>query len=164
MKANELVKDLSEKTANNISNATVLLNEHIEEIEQSTERTVERCKAISEDLKGNVNLIENIMGDQNKHLLENVKILEQGGDMIRQKLSEHGALVSTEVDRIMTKTKAIEESISMQVRELNGVSEEVYSSMLNAENNITMPVTVARVYLRNSFIIEPFLCAACLLP
>ena len=136
LKANELVKDLSEKTANNISNATVLLNEHIEEIEQSTERTVERCKAMSEDLKGNVNLIENIMGDQNKHLLENVKILEQGGDMIRQKLSEHGALVSTEVDRIMTKTKAIEESISMQVRELSGVSEEVYSSMLNAENNI----------------------------
>ncbi|MDO5386449.1 MAG: hypothetical protein Q4F75_04165 [Pseudomonadota bacterium] len=136
LKANELIREMSEKSTDNISRASEMLNAQIEQIEQSTARAVDRCKDMGQDLEKNIALVDGVMTEQNRHLLDNVKILEQGGDVIRQKLSEHGALISSEVDRIMTKTHAIEESIALQVRELSGVSEDVYSSMLNAESNI----------------------------
>lgn len=136
LKANELIREMSEKSADNISRASEMLNAQIEQIEQSTARAVDRCKDMGQDLEKNIALVDGVMTEQNRHLLDNVKILEQGGEVVRQKLSEHGALISGEVDRIMTKTHAIEESIALQVRELSGVSEDVYSSMLNAESNI----------------------------
>ncbi len=136
VKANELVHEIFEKSSANINNASELLTSQVGQIEQSTALALDRCKSMSLDLSKNVGRIDEIMDEQNRRLSDNVKILEQGGEMLRQKMSEHGALVNTEIERMIDRNKAVEESIALQVRELNGTAEDVCTSMQNVENTI----------------------------
>lgn len=135
-RANEVLLDYSSKTGTNMEYVTELLNTQINKINDVASKVVDEFGNMGKSLDDELAKVDGVLKNQSKYVLEHVDLLDKKSDLFAKKMSEHGDLVNIEVEKILARTGGIEESISMQVRDLDRVAKDVENSMREVEDSI----------------------------
>ncbi len=95
--------------------------------------------------------IDAALNKHNKDINSFVKSLSEKAENVNQKFANYGEIVSQEVDKLIIRTANLEDSISMQVANLDSVSDKAIVSMQNIDsalsdniNNLNNKVSTAQ--------------------
>lgn len=79
-----------------------------------------------------INKVDTAMGKHRTAIAGQINELSEKTDLITSKLGTHGSALAQEIDKLMVRSNTLEESISIQVENLNNVAETITGS--NAES------------------------------
>lgn len=135
-RANDVLLDFSAKSSTNMEYVTDLLNNQLSKIEGMSVNVVEEYNGMEKLLDSSLTKVDTVLKNQSKVVLEHVDLLNKKSDFFVKKISDHGDVINIEMEKILARTSGIEESIAIQVRDLDKVSKEIDGSMKYVEDSI----------------------------
>ena len=84
--------------------------------------------------------IDKVLNLQSQTVLNHLSKLEKTAEQVSDRFNAFSESVGMEVDNVIARANGIEESIGIQVRELNGISETIASDMSSVEESIRTEV------------------------
>ncbi|MFV0627239.1 MAG: hypothetical protein ACK5N8_07820 [Alphaproteobacteria bacterium] len=139
-KANSLLSDFAAKSSTNMEYVADLLNNQFTRIEDASGKVKEEYTTIEKTLDRSLSKVGDLLASQSKFVLEHVDMLDKKSDVLSSKFSEHGDKINIEIEKIMSRTNSLEESIAIQVRDLDNVSKRIEGSMQEVEDSINSQV------------------------
>ena len=136
------------KLENAISESSQVMRGKVDEL---TKRTLADIATINEHInKGldglddsislQIKKVDDSMSKHNHDVVELISSLDEHADNINKKLSDHGDILAQEIDKLMVRGSNLEDSIAIQIGNLNNVSEQAIDAMQKVddelENNI----------------------------
>lgn len=136
LEANENLKNystISEENFNKVINKLVTQGQYLEDI---SEKAVTGSQNVGEKVKAITLDIDELLKSQTLRVDEYAAALDENIRDIYKKFAEHGEALGDEVDKIISRSNVIEESISIQVNELKNVAEEISGSLGTIETTL----------------------------
>ena len=136
------------KLENAISESGQVMRGKVDEL---TKRTLANIETINEHVnKGldglddsvslQIKKVDDSMSKHNHDLVELISTLDEHADSVNKKLSDHGDILAQEIDKLMVRSSNLEDSITIQINNLNNISDQAINAMQKVdkelENNI----------------------------
>lgn len=90
--------------------------------------------SLGSSVDAQIKKVDTAVSKHNHDVVELVNSLEKHADFISKKLSDHGDVLSQEIDKLLVRGNNLEDSIAIQVNNLNNVSDQVVNAMQKADN------------------------------
>ncbi|MDR1694273.1 MAG: hypothetical protein LBR70_03670 [Lactobacillaceae bacterium] len=136
VKANDVLLDFGAKSSTNMEYVTDLLNNQMSKINNASLSVVDEYNGMEKLLDNSLTKVDTVLKNQSKVVLEHVDLLNKKSDFFVKKISDHGDVINIEMEKILARTSGIEESIAIQIRDLDKVAKEVDGSMRYVEDSI----------------------------
>ena len=121
-KANEMLLEYGHKTGETIAHVSEVLSGQSERLEQVSSKAVKSCEEVFAHLDDGISRIDGTLRGQSKFIVDHIESLNKQNDALSKN---------------MARANVIEESISNQVRELEGVSDHILESLNNVSGSIS---------------------------
>ena len=106
------------------------LNKHTQaNIVEINEHIAKGITSLDGELDRQVKKIDVALTKNNREMLDLISAMDKGADNINKKLSSYGDNLAQEIDKLMIRGRNLEETISIQVNNLNDVSFQAVNSM-----------------------------------
>lgn len=116
-----------------------------EKTEEVTKTAIANIGIINNNIKNGMNNVDDAVDAQiqkidaalakhNRDISAFMKVLDEKADGVNKKFTNHGELISQELDRLMVRSANLEDTIAMQVANLSGVSDKAIAAMQDVEN------------------------------
>lgn len=135
-RANEMLLEYGNKTGETIAHVSDVLSGQSDRLEQVSSKAVKSCEEVFAHLDDGISRIDGTLRGQSKFILDHIESLGKQNDALSKSFSRQGEFLAAEVDKVMARANVIEESISNQVRELEGVSDHILDSLNNVSSGI----------------------------
>ena len=136
LRTNEIVVSSSNKLNKDIELMNALVSNQGQKLEQISAQALENCQNIYKELENGTAGIDKVLNLQSQIVLNHLNKLEETASTVSDKFNTFSENVGMEVDNVIARASGIEETISVQVRELGGISETIAANMLAAEDSI----------------------------
>ena len=141
LRTNEIVVTSSNKLNKDMELINAIVSNQGQKLEQISAQALENCQNIHKSLEAETDQINNVLNLQSQTVLGHLNKLESTAAEIADKFNDFSENVGMEVENVIARASGIEETISVQVRELNGVSETIATQMQTVEESIREGIT-----------------------
>ena len=118
-----------------------------EKTEDATQRALSNISLINKNIKdglagvegsvdSQIQKIDNALAKHNRDISAFVKVLDEKADNVNKKFSNHSDAIAQELDKLMIRSANLEDAVTMQVANLEGVSGKVVAAMQDVENTL----------------------------
>lgn len=136
LEANENLKNYSSLSEENFNKVISKLQNQGQYLEDISEKAIAGSENVGEKVKAITLDIDELLKSQTLRVDEYATSLDENIRDIYKKFAEHGEALGGEVDKIISRSNVIEESISIQVNELKNVAEEITGSLDTIETTL----------------------------
>lgn len=117
------------------------LSKHAQgQIENINDKINKGLGSLDGSVDAQIKKVDTAVSKHNHDVVDLVNSLEKHTDIISKKLSDHGDILAQEIDKLLVRGNNLEDSIAIQVNNLNNISDQVVNAMQKAdvalENNI----------------------------
>lgn len=117
------------------------LSKHAQgQIENINDKINKGLGSLDGSVDAQIKKVDTAVSKHNHDVADLVNSLEKHTDIISKKLSDHGDILAQEIDKLLVRGNNLEDSIAIQVNNLNNISDQVVNAMQKAdvalENNI----------------------------
>ncbi|MBR1649039.1 MAG: hypothetical protein IJ689_05515 [Alphaproteobacteria bacterium] len=137
LEANENLKNYSAISEENFNQVIDKLQNQGQYLEDISEKAITSSQNVGEKVKAITLDIDEILKSQTLRVNEYAQSLDENIREVYKKFAEHGEALGGEVDKIITRSNVIEESISIQVNELKNVAEDITSTLNGIDTNLS---------------------------
>lgn len=150
LRTNEIVVTSSNKLSKDIELVGAMVANQGQKLEQISSHALESCQNIYKDLENGASRIDEVLDIQGKKVQNHLNKLEETACLVSDKFNAFSESVGMEVDNVIARAGGIEETIGIQVRELNGISETIAADMSAVEENIRREVAEVNSLAENT--------------
>ena len=140
-----MAKKLDEHTVkleNAIADSAQIMQAKVDELSAHAQEQIENINGkigkglgnLGNSVDAQIKKVDTAVSKHNHDVVELVNSLEKHTDFISKKLSDHGDVLSQEIDKLLVRGNNLEDSIAIQVNNLNNVSDQVVNAMQKADN------------------------------
>lgn len=140
-----MAKKLDEHTVkleNAIADSAQIMQAKVNELSAHAQEQIENINgkigkglgSLGSSVDAQIKKVDTAVSKHNHDVVELVNSLEKHTDFISKKLSDHGDVLSQEIDKLLVRGNNLEDSIAIQVNNLNNVSDQVVNAMQKADN------------------------------
>ena len=140
-RANETVVDFTEKANKSMGYVSDMLNTQSSRLEKISLQTIENCDNMTKNLNHSIDRLDDVLRSQGQLVLNHIDNLDKRSDSFIKKFGEHGEMIEAEVEKVLARANVIEESVSVQVNELNGVADSIFDNMKAVEESVKTQVS-----------------------
>lgn len=91
-----------------------------QKLEQISSHALDSCQSVYKSLENGAAQIDKVLNLQSQTVLNHLSKLEKTAEQVSDRFNAFSESVGMEVDNVIARANGIEESIGIQVRELNG--------------------------------------------
>ncbi len=125
---------------------TLIVDESGRELGEKIEKAVQNAENniiyIDKNVDGQIQKISEALTKHNKDISNFIKVLDDNADDINNKFLTHSDNIAQEIDKLMVRSANLEDSINMQVANIQGASLKTISSMQNVETALNDNISI----------------------
>lgn len=141
-KSNEALIEFGDRASKSVANVTQILDSQTSRLEDVARDAVSVCDDIYKKIDDGVSKIDEVLRGQSDVVESYLVKLDDQADNLAIKFSDHSSNIALEVDKVITRSNLIEETVAVQVNQLQGVSEEICGNIKGVENRIEKSVSI----------------------
>ena len=135
--ANDRLLDFSQRASQSMNHVSDVLSDQIDKLDSVSNNAVATCNDIYKTLEGGISKVDQELRSQSQFVIDHVDLLEKRSDELTKTFVGHREEITVEVDKVIARANVINESVSMQVRELSKVADEIDGIMKSTEDSIS---------------------------
>lgn len=135
-KASQSLIDFGDRATKSVMNVTELLDAQTNRLENVAGSAVNVCDEIYNKIDGGVSKIEEVLNGQTEVVESYLNKIDESAENLSNKFTSHSKLVAGEVDKIIARSNLIEETVAVQVNQLQGVSDKIHGNIREVERNL----------------------------
>ena len=116
-----------------------------EQIENINQHISKGLKGLDDSIEQQVKKVDVAMNQNNRDLVELMRAFDKQATDVNKKLANHGEILAQEIDKLMVRSSNLQDSISIQVDNLNNVSNQVIASMQKVDTSIENNVDALQI-------------------
>ena len=136
LEANDNLKNYSEISEENFNKVISKLQSQGQYLEEISEKAIAGSQNVGEKVKAITADIDKLLKSQTLNVNEYAASLDENIRDVYKKFSEHGEALGAEVDKIISRSNVVSESISIQVNEMKNVAEEITTALGTVETSL----------------------------
>ena len=117
-----------------------IIKSSIENLKLINSNINQGMKNVDESVDLQVKKIDEALAKYSRDISAFVKVLDDRADAVNKKFVSHGELINQELDKLMVRSSNLEETIAIQIANLDGVSNKAVSSIRDVENTLASSV------------------------
>lgn len=141
-KANQSLQEFGERAADNVMNVAGLLESRTNKLEEVATTAINVCDGLYQKIDGGVIKIDEVMKSQTDTVEAYLTKMDREASNLSSKFRVHNELIAQEVDKVIARANLIAETVSVQVDELEDVSDKISNNLKVVENNIDNSISL----------------------
>lgn len=139
-KANDLLAEFAAKSSTNMEYISDLLSSQIERLSDKSTSVLDNYKSLEGRLNESADKVDSAVRVQENRVAGYVSTLAKNSEELVEKFRDHGDVIGVEIDKLLARSGGLEESIAIQVRDLDNVAKQVEDLVREVEDSINSQV------------------------
>lgn len=135
-KASQTLADFGDRAVQSVSGIAELLDAQTGRLRNVANEAVGVCDDIFTRIDGGVNKIENVLTGQTETVEGYLSKINESAENLTDKFNVHSRVIAGEVDKVIARSNLIEETVAVQVNQLQGISEKISTEVKTVERNL----------------------------
>lgn len=140
-KANDLLAEFAGKSSTNMEYISDMLGSQVSILSDKSASVLDNYKSLEGKLNESADKVDSAVRVQENRVGGYIAKLAKNSEELVDKFREHGDVIGVEIDKILARSGGLEESIAIQVRDLDNVAKQVEDSIHVVEDSINSQVS-----------------------
>ncbi|MFI3241937.1 MAG: hypothetical protein R3Y43_05160 [Alphaproteobacteria bacterium] len=127
--SNKVLNDFADKTVSSVDFVSKRLLDQTSKIQETSFDIISKVEDMQTSLGGSVKDFGKILDAQSSFVSSHIKEFDKANDNLSKKLSAQGDVVASEVEKVITRSSFVAETIETQVNNLHSVADSIGSDM-----------------------------------
>lgn len=138
-KIDETVVSIADEVKRQSANLTKSAVSSIEDFSKSVKNELRGVEGMFDS---QINKLDEALAKQNHGITNLVKTIDERADLVTKKFASHSELLNQELEKLMVRSSNLEDAVTMQVNNLNGVAEKSIASIQDVESALSKDILV----------------------